>query len=160
MVDQSTVAKYEILDTGMEEVNGSVVYPRASTYWINLRGARFQPNVNYSTDGYQAPKKDYTNNRWTYESNRVTGKNSITFTMNVNIPKKNPNADTEFKAILDMGDTFGLKKVRGGFGLIGLMPESDANGELYCIIKAINSSESFTNGLSLYTATITFEVVV
>ena len=157
MADQSTVAKYEILDTGMEEIDGSVVYNQVTTDWINLRGMSFQPNINYSTDGYQSSKKDYTNQKWTYESNRITGKNPITFTISIAIPK---DRWFDFKYILNMGDSFGLKKLRGGFGLIEMMP-GQVNGEIYVIIKGINPNESFNNGsLDLYRATITFEIVV
>lgn len=157
-MDQSTIAKYEIYDTGMESINGSIEYTQASTEWINLSGANFQPNINYSTDGYQAPKKDYDNQKWTYESNRVTAKNPVTFTTRIAIPKERKE---DFQSIINMGDTFGLKKIRGGFGLIEMMPGANENGEIYCLITAINPSESFSNGsISLYRATITFQVVV
>ena len=158
---QDKIAKYEIQDTGLEVIGGSVVHTRASTNWINLRGASLQPNINYSTDGYQSSKKDYVNDKWTYESNRVTSKAPVTFTVPIAIPK---DSVSDFQAVLNMGDTFGLKKIKGGFGLIDVMPESIDNSgtkELYCIIKAINPNESFANGsASLYRATITFEVVV
>lgn len=156
-MDQSQIPKYEILDTGMETPDGSVVYNRASTSWINLKGASFQPNINYGTDGYQSPKKDYVNQKWTYEGNRVTSKNPITFTMAIAIDRA---SKADFETIIDMGDTFGLKKIKGGFGLIEMLPESNTNGEIYCIIKAINPNESFSNNsLSVFRATITFEIV-
>lgn len=156
-ITQADISPFEIQDTGMEDIGGSVVYNKIGTDWTNLGGSTLTPNIDYITDSYQAQKKDRVNQKWEFIGNRVQSKNAINFTLTCAFSK---DRLTDYENVLRMGDSFGLKKIRGGQALIEIMANIQGvpDGELYVIIRSIRPSEGI-NRLGALGLSITFEVV-
>lgn len=138
-MDQSNLSHYEILDTGMETKGSSVVYSRVQDTYMRLYGNSFTPQIEYMSPEYQAPLKDRDNQEWQFTSKRVVGKNPVTFNLTLYFEKSKFG---EMNKLFKMADNFGLKKIKGGNGIIENFPFSEEDGSAYFIITRLSPSES------------------
>jgi hypothetical protein len=149
------IPKLEIMDTGTEEKGGSVDYPRASTDWLNLNSTTIRPEVDYLTNNYLAQKKNFILKIWDFISNRIQSKNPPRYTVTGVFHVDNIS---NVQTLLNMGDTFGLKKIRGGYGTLGVMP-GNISGEVYVIIRSFRISETVQESTTTIRVTMSLEQV-
>lgn len=136
---QDKISHYEIADTGTETKNGPVVYSREQVGYMKLFGTSFAPQIDYMSPEYQAPLKDRTNEVWEFTSKRIVGKNPVTFNLTLYFEKSRFN---EMNKLFKMADNFGLKRIKGGNGIIENLPFAETDGSAHFIITRLSPSES------------------
>lgn len=138
-MDQSNLTHYEIQDTGTEVKNGAVIYPRVQEEYLKLYGSNLSPQIEYMIPEYQAPLKDRVNNKWDFTSKRVVGKNPLTFNLTLYFKS---DKYSDMAKLFQMADNYGIKRIKGGNGIISNLPFAETDGSAFCLITRISPSES------------------
>lgn len=146
--------KLEIQDTGVSSVGGAKIYSTSSDDWINLYATTMRPELDsVGTNHESARIKD---------GERVAVSNEIITSLPTRITINGLYllSDIEnFKKVIKMQRTLGLKKIKGGLGLINILPGVTDDSEIYIIIRSIKPTEVMSDSTSTIGYTMQVEVV-
>ncbi len=98
-----------LIDTGMEEKGGPIVYSRANTLWMDLFASSLRPELNFIATNYES--KLYSGDTLAFAPNRIESAMPTRFTVTCKYPA---NQLLELQKLIKMGRTLGLKKIQGG----------------------------------------------
>jgi len=145
----------QIIDTGMEEKGGSVIYTKAHTDWITLDARTLTPEIDFISNNNQTKRFNDAKTQLTFVSNRIQSMTSPRFTIQCRF---NTEDLTDYQRVLLMGQTLGLKKIKGGMGTLSSISGNEL-GEDYVIIKSFRNNENLTTATNMISCTLVLEMV-
>lgn len=146
--------KIEIQDTGLDSIGGSEVYTKAGSGYLNLYATTMRPEFDVVGTNHESAR--ISSGVRTAASNEVISSLPTRITIQ-GLYALDDIAD--FGTILSMSRTLGLKQIKGGLGLLGVMPGSQSDDTVYVIIKSIKPSEVISDSTTTIGYTMQLEVV-
>lgn len=135
--------KIEIMDTGSSSKNVSEGLWTPTNEWINIYATTLRVEEDVIKTNHESRRFD---GQMLYApKNEPTSVMSQRLYINGQFPLDKIN---DLKLFRQMGRTLGLKKIRGGLGLISTCPGVTSGGELYINILSIKPSEVLSQSTS------------
>jgi len=149
-----------IKDTGYSEVGGATsTYSKANNGdWLTLFSSRLNIEMTTKTTNYASGQLD--GDTLTFNNNELSAILPTRITIEAMMPISTQADKDLVKELLKMQGTLGVKYLKGGLGLIGVLPHSfDDNGEdaIGLLIKNIVPREVVDNSVTYIALTIQAE---
>lgn len=148
-----TDVKLEIQDTGLGSIGGSVLYTKAFEGYINIYATTMRPEFDVVGTNHESARieggmrKPVSNEAITSLPTRLT------------IQGLMPTDYASFQDFLKLSRSLGLKQLKGGLGSLGIMPGSQVDNSVYCIVRSIKLSEVINDSVNTIGYTMQLEVI-
>lgn len=149
-----TGVKLEIQDTGLDSIGGSEVYSKAGTGYLNLYATTMRPEFDAVGTNHESARLEGGVRK--AASNEIISNLPTRITIQGLYQLSDIN---DFGTILEMQRTLGLKQLKGGLGILGVMPGSQVDDSVYVIIRSIKPTEVINDSISTIGYTMQLEVV-
>ena len=152
-----------IKDTGLDKVGGTVKYSQSgSGNWMSLFSSRLNVEMTTKSTNYASGQIDPTTQNLTFNNDELSAVLPPRITIEAMMPINDQTSKDLMKEILMLQRTLGVKYLKGGLGLLDVMPNNLVDGGdnvIAILVKNIVPREVVDNATTYIALTIQAEQI-